>query len=53
MSNPTFEYESIHFAGSIGLLTGSRKGYFSLTINERDKNNKHWWINALMAILHL
>lgn len=50
-SNPSFEYESIHFAGSIGLLTSSRKGYYSLSINERDKNSKDWWMNALMAIL--
>jgi hypothetical protein len=52
-SNPTFAYESIHFAGSIGLLTSSRSGYFSLSINQRNMHDEHWWMNALMAILHL
>ncbi|UJR08334.1 hypothetical protein I4U23_012605 [Adineta vaga] len=52
-SDPTFTYESVHFAGSIGLLTSSRSGYFSLSINQRDINDKDWWMNALMSILHL
>ena len=51
-SDPTFTYESIHFAGSIGLLTSSRSGYFSLSINQRVVNDKDWWMNALMSILH-
>jgi hypothetical protein len=52
-SNPTFSYESIHFAGSIGLLTSSRPGYFSLSINQRNTGDTHWWMNALMSFLHL
>ncbi|CAF1162176.1 unnamed protein product [Rotaria sordida] len=52
-SNLTFQYESIHFAGSIGLLTSLRQGYFSFSINQRQISNKHWWMNALMSILHL
>ena len=52
-SKPAFRYESIHFAGSIGLLTGVRPGYFSLSINQRKTNDKHWWMNALMSMLHL
>ncbi|CAF1104956.1 unnamed protein product [Adineta steineri] len=52
-SNPTFNYESIHFAGNIGLLTSSRSGYFSLSINQRSTEDKDWWMNALMSILHL
>ena len=52
-SNASFHYESIHFAGSIGLLTACRPGHFSLSINQRDLNEKHWWMNALMAFLHL
>jgi hypothetical protein len=52
-SKPTFEYQSIHFAGSIGLLTSSRQNYFSLSINQRITNDKHWWMNGLMFFLHL
>jgi hypothetical protein len=52
-SKPTFTYESIHFAGSIGLLTSSRPGYFSLSINQRETGDQHWWMNALMSFLHL
>ena len=52
-SKPAFRYESIHFAGSIGLLTGVRPGFFSLSINQRKTSDKHWWMNALMSILHL
>ena len=52
-SKASFHYESIHFAGSIGLLTASRPGAFSLSINQRDLNEKDWWMNALMAFLHL
>lgn len=52
-SNPKFKYESIHFAGSIGLLTSSRPGYFSLSINQRLTGDKNWWMNALMSFLHL
>jgi len=52
-SKPTFQYESIHFAGSIGLLTSSRQDYFSLSINQRNTGDEHWWMNALMAFLHL
>jgi hypothetical protein len=52
-SKPTFQYESIHFAGSIGLLTSSRSGYFSLSINQRQTGDKNWWMNALISLLHL
>jgi hypothetical protein len=52
-SKPEFQYESIHFAGSIGLLTGLRQGYFSLSINQRTISDTDWWINALIAMLHL
>lgn len=52
-SEPTFEYESIHLAGMIGLLTSSRQGYFSFSINQRETNEKNWWMNALLSILHL
>lgn len=52
-SKPNFTYESIHFAGSIGLLTGLRPDYFSLSINQRNTNDKDWWMNALMSFLHL
>jgi acid ceramidase len=52
-SKPEFQYESIHFAGSIGLLTGLRQEYFSLSINQRITSEKDWWMNALISILHL
>jgi hypothetical protein len=52
-SNPKFGYESIHFAGSIGLLTSSRQGYFSLSINQRNIDDKNWWMNALISFVHL
>ncbi|CAF3458071.1 unnamed protein product [Rotaria sp. Silwood1] len=39
--------------GSIGLLTSLHQGYFSLRINQRQINDKHWWMNVLISILHL
>lgn len=52
-SNTNFSYESIHFAGSIGLLTSLRENLFSLSINQRELNDRDWWMNALMSLLHL
>lgn len=52
-TNPRFHYESIHFAGSIGLLTSSRSGYFSFSINQRQTGDQNWWMNALMSIVYL
>lgn len=52
-SNPKFAYDSIHFAGSIGLLTSSHSNSFSLSINQRETGDEHWWMNALMSFLHL
>ncbi|CAF1168498.1 unnamed protein product [Didymodactylos carnosus] len=46
-------YYSIHFAGSVGLFTANRPNFYSLSINQRQTNNGEWWMNALMAILHL
>ena len=52
-SKPNFSYQSIHFAGSIGLLTSSHRNSFSLSINQRETGDEHWWMNALMSFLHL